>query len=927
MKETIQVRIEQDLYRVWQMHQVQRLNGDGLSTDNLIERYLLIKHVPYIENVIEIMGAKPSEVLSALEQLVKERYPEWDSEAYEDVEVTVFDFFSEDPHLVIVEAALRLICEIDPKMGVLDAAQYLLMLLSGFEMIDPQLCADALSPLSLGSDNLIQHFDEIWGKDGVIPALRLFERGQFIKRERRHPGVWREEYLYDPESPVNPKRRYTRDEYKEAIADRFPLVEQWIRTMHSEEAIFDEAGFVREGFLKAMPTVLEIFQKHFRPLRFTPITITRKDLMQIVYNAKTMLGKVLDEAHLQRVIELGFFETPQDFKQRLAQLDDTGKPRVKSQGRESDDGTLKTMSPELLRYVRDLTALAQLGKLDPLVGREAELEQIFQILSCRNKNKPVILGESGVGKSALIEGLAQRIVEGRVPQRFQRMRLAQLEPSTLSSRYRGVFGETMDKILQVLRRTKSVILVIDNIHTLLDSTDEQNQEHLNALYRLLKERELPIIVTSDFKSWRQRFKTQTSLTKCVTPVELTELNQEEAIVVIKGLLPQFEKFHNVHYEEEVVSEVVKYADQFLFNGVLPEKAIDALDLMGAKARLATPNNDETLTITVDAVPAAIAELARLPVEQLRVVENQGLASLEGDLKKMVFGQDSAIEAVVSAIKVARSGLVNHDRPVGSFLFTGPTGVGKTEVARQLAKTLGVPLLRFDMSEYSEGHTISRLIGAPAGYVGYGQGGLLTEHVSKHPHSVVLFDEIEKAHPQIYNLFLQMLDVGKVTDSQGIAVDFRNTIIIMTSNVGAREGERMAIGFGGADSQSGDFSAALKRFFSPEFRNRFDKIIRFMPLSAESLMSVVDKFVGELTQQLANRQVTVRYTDAFKAYLARKGYEPAMGARPMRRIIDQEVRPLLADRLLFGDLVKGGAIVVDYREGQVVIERESDESGS
>ena len=583
----------------------------------------------------------------------------------------------------------------------------------------------------------------------------------------------------------------------------------------------------------------------------------------------------------------------------------------------------KPIPEEVIALTTNLTAEAKSGHLDPLIGREKELEQLFFIMSCRRKNKPLILGEPGIGKTALVEGLAQRIVEGKTPQFLRDYRILSLHTESMASRYKGAFAEKLARVVRSLQEASRVILFVDNAHTLIDSPEDSSKEQMNAIENMVSQSGLPIILSSTFDAWRTAFRKNAVVNQRLSTVELSPLTQEESVKVLKGLVPQYEAFHKVRYAEGVVEEIVKLSDRFIVDRVLPEKAVDVLDQLAARARLnyekAHPEEDlSKLTLDVDTslVPEVIATIARLPADQVKADDKSSVRDLEKIIKEKVYGQDEAVGAIVSAIKVARSGLNQMERPMGSFLFTGPTGVGKTEAARQLAKALNVPLLRFDMSEYAESHTISRFIGSPAGYVGYGDGGLLTERVNKHPYSVVLLDEIEKAHPVLFNLLLQVMDHGKLTDASGREADFRNVVLIMTSNVGAREGERQSIGFG-SSSNMGDITQALKQVFTPEFRNRFDAIIRFLPLDTSSLYRVVDKFLGELTARLTERGVSVTYTDRLKAYLVKHGYVPAMGARPMRRLIDDKLRRPLADELLFGSLVNGGAVTVDLNEADEV----------
>lgn len=544
-----------------------------------------------------------------------------------------------------------------------------------------------------------------------------------------------------------------------------------------------------------------------------------------------------------------------------------------------------------------------------MIGRDDEVTRICEILCCRRKNKPLILGESGSGKTALVEGLALRIVRGEVPPALREVRLYALNASSLISRYKGAFAEKLNEIATVLKKIPNAVLFIDNLHMLISGTDGNSQEEYNALGQLVSDDRLRLIATTTFRAWRQTFSKDETMTRRLQAVELKPVTKTEAERIITGLVPKFEAFHGVRYAEDVVPRAVALADRWITDRTFPDKAIDLIDELAGAAKLQRAPEDETvIEVTSDKLPELVARIARIPVDQVETREDGELADLDKTVRQTVYGQDEAVDAVVSAIRMSRSGLGSAERPVGSFLFTGPTGVGKTELARQLAKGMGIPLLRFDMSEYAESHTVSRLIGSPPGYVGYGEGGLLTEQVTKHPYSVVLLDEMEKAHPSLFNLLLQVMDHGKLTDASGREADFRNTVIIMTSNVGARDIERTSIGFEGGSV--GDEGEALKKAFTPEFRNRLDAIVRFAPLSRESVSRVVDKFLAELTTQLATRDVTPTYTPVFKEWLAQHGYDPHMGARPMRRLIADKVRRPLADELLFGRLMQGGVVTFD-----------------
>ena len=598
---------------------------------------------------------------------------------------------------------------------------------------------------------------------------------------------------------------------------------------------------------------------------------------------------------------------------------------VMSDERTDDEATAKkqplSREEKFLRScTRNLSAEAEAGQIDPLIGRDDEVTRICEILCCRRKNKPLILGESGSGKTALVEGLALRIVRGEVPPALRDVRLYALNASSLVSRFKGAFAEKLSEIAAVLKKVPNAVLFIDNLHMLINGNDGNSQEEYNALGHLVSDDRLRLIATTTFRSWRQTFSKDETLTRRLQAVELKPVTKAEAERIITGLVPKFEAFHGVHYAEDVVPRAVTLADRWITDRAFPDKAIDLIDELAGAAKLQrSPDDDTVIEVSSDKLPELVARIARIPVDQVETREDGELADLDKVVREMVYGQDEAVDAVVSAIRMSRSGLGSAERPVGSFLFTGPTGVGKTELTRQLAKGMGIPLLRFDMSEYAESHTVSRLIGSPPGYVGYGEGGLLTEQVTKHPYSVVLLDEMEKAHPSLFNLLLQVMDHGKLTDASGREADFRNAVIIMTSNVGARDIERTSIGF--ESGSVGDEGEALKKAFTPEFRNRLDAIVRFAPLSRDSVSRVVDKFLSELTTQLTVRNVTPTYTTTFKNWLAQHGYDPHMGARPMRRLIADKVRRPLADELLFGRLKQGGAVTFDIRpddEGKDVV---------
>ena len=654
-------------------------------------------------------------------------------------------------------------------------------------------------------------------------------------------------------------------------------------------------------------------------------TLNGLDEEELVRRLRERL-KALEESPLGQVIRGLANKQPTEVRvvQERAAQEGEGAETIDAEAPVDDtvekDGKSRKLTAEerrLLGFTRDLTAAADRGDIDSLIGREKEMERLFEILCCRRKNKPLVIGESGTGKTALIEGLALKIARGDVPPFLKGKRLFALNAGTLVSRYRGMFSSQLEQIAKSLKAIPDAILFIDDIHVLVDGNGEGGAEQINALQRLVSDDSLRVIASTSFKPWRSTLSNNEAIARRFQPVELSPVSEEDAKAILHGLVPQYEKYHRVRFAPGVVESVVALSNRYIVDRPLPDKAVSVLDELAANARMYR-EGDDVIEVTAEGLPRIISRIARVPADQVGHDENDQLKKLDSTLKKAVFGQDPAIDSLVSAIRVSRSGLGNLERPVGSFLFTGPTGVGKTEVARQLASALGVELLRFDMSEYSESHTVSRLIGSPVGYVGHEEGGLLTEAVTKNPYCVVLFDELEKAHPTLFNLLLQVMDNGKLTDAAGRVADFHNAIIIMTSNVGARAHDRQAIGFGDAAANTGDDMKEVKRVFTPEFRNRLDAIVSFKPLTKETLESVVEKFLAELTAQLARKSVTPVYTAALKDWLRDKGYDPHMGARPMRRLIAEEIRRPLANELLFGGLVEGGAVTIDFVEGRVDI---------
>jgi ATP-dependent Clp protease ATP-binding subunit ClpA len=577
----------------------------------------------------------------------------------------------------------------------------------------------------------------------------------------------------------------------------------------------------------------------------------------------------------------------------------------------SEGGAEGKKSSALADFCVNLNDKARAGKIDPLIGRDSELRRTIQVLCRRSKNNPLYVGDAGVGKTAIAEGLARKIIEGDVPEVLKEAVIYSLDMGSLlaGTRYRGDFEERLKSVMKELEKMPHAVLFIDEIHTMIGAgaTSGGALDASNLLKPALASGAIRCIGSTTYKEYRQFFEKDRALVRRFQKIDVNEPTVPDAIEIVKGLRPYFEEFHKIKYTDDALKAAVELSARYINDRKLPDKAIDVIDETGASQML-VPEDQRKKIIDVEDIEATIATIARIPPKSVSKSDAELLSSLEQSLKTVVFGQDQAITALSSAIKLARAGLREPEKPIGSYLFTGPTGVGKTEVAKQLADTLGVELLRFDMSEYMERHTVSRLIGAPPGYVGFDQGGLLTDGVDQHPHCVVLLDEIEKAHPDLYNILLQVMDHGKLTDHNGKSVDFRNVILIMTSNVGASELARSPIGFGRKREQ-GDDEEAINRTFSPEFRNRLDAIISFAPLPREVVRRVVEKFVLQLEGQLAERGVTINLTPEAADWLAEHGYDERMGARPLGRVIQEHVKKPLADQVLFGELVNGGNVTV------------------
>ena len=563
-------------------------------------------------------------------------------------------------------------------------------------------------------------------------------------------------------------------------------------------------------------------------------------------------------------------------------------------------------------YTQNLNAAASAGKIDPLIGRDHELERVIQILCRRRKNNPLLVGEAGVGKTAIAEGLARRVVEGDVPDILKKATVYALDMGALlaGTKYRGDFEQRLKAVLKQLNENPHAILFIDEIHTLIGAgaASGGTLDASNLLKPALSSGQLKCIGATTYNEYRGVFEKDHALSRRFQKIDVNEPSVAETIAILKGLKSRFEEHHGVKYQPAALSAAAELSARFINDRHLPDKAIDVIDEAGAAQKI-LPKSKQKRVIGKHEIEEIIAKITRIPAQTVSVDDRNALKTLDRDLKAVVFGQDKAISALTAAIRMARSGLGNPAKPIGSFLFSGPTGVGKTEVARQLAYVMGVELLRFDMSEYMERHAVSRLIGAPPGYIGFDQGGLLTEAITKNPYSVLLLDEIEKAHPDIFNILLQVMDHGTLTDNNGRKADFRNVVIIMTTNAGAAELSKTSMGFT-ASKQSGDEMGEIKRMFTPEFRNRLDGIISFQSLDRSIILRVVDKFLMQLEEQLHEKKVDISFTPALRDHLADKGFDPQMGARPMSRLIQDTIRSALADELLFGRLANGGKVTVD-----------------
>jgi len=594
--------------------------------------------------------------------------------------------------------------------------------------------------------------------------------------------------------------------------------------------------------------------------------------------------------------------------------------RGSSRGERRSSSTSKSEKKReaLESFCVDLNKKASEGKIDPLIGRVHEVERTIQILCRRTKNNPLYVGEPGVGKTAIAEGLALRIVNGEVPEVLLDATIYALDMGALlaGTRYRGDFEERIKAVLDELDKHEGAILFIDEIHTVIGAgaTSGGSMDASNLLKPALQSGSLRCIGSTTYKEFRNQFEKDRALARRFQKIDINEPSIADTVKILRGLKPYYEEHHRVRYTLDALKSAVELSARYIHDRKLPDKAIDVIDEVGA-AQMLLPEHKRRKVISVKDVEAIVAMIARIPPKTVSSTDKEHLKNLDRDLKGVVFGQDKAIDTLASAIKLARAGLREPEKPIGNYLFSGPTGVGKTEVARQLARIMGVELIRFDMSEYMERHTVSRLIGAPPGYVGFDQGGLLTDSIDQHPHAVLLLDEVEKAHPDLFNILLQIMDHGKLTDHNGKAVDFRNVVLIMTTNAGAADLAKPAIGFE-RTARLGDDTEAIKRMFTPEFRNRLDAVISFSALGPDIVALVVDKFVIALEEQLADRNVQIELTPAAKSWIAERGYDQAFGARPLARVIQENIKRPLADELLFGKLAKGGMVVVDVKNGKL-----------
>ncbi len=605
----------------------------------------------------------------------------------------------------------------------------------------------------------------------------------------------------------------------------------------------------------------------------------------------------------------------------IAHKGDTPRELPSPSEQDDDEDSDEEYQSALAVFAVNLNEQAIAGKIDPLIGRSREIDRTMQILCRRRKNNPLYVGEAGVGKTAIAEGLARKIVEGQVPEALIDSTIYALDLGALlaGTKYRGDFEQRLKAVLADLEEAEGAVLFIDEIHTVIGAGAASGgaMDASNLLKPMLASGDVRCIGSTTYQEYRGIFEKDRALSRRFQKVDVLEPSVEETVEILRGLKTEFEKYHSVRYTAPALRTAAGLSARYINDRYLPDKAIDVIDEAGAQARLASASKRKK-TVGVSDIERVVSKMARIPPKTVSATDKDVLRTLDGDLKRVVFGQDIAIGALVSAIKLSRSGLGNPDRPISSFLFSGPTGVGKTEVTRQLALTLGIELVRFDMSEYMERHTVSRLIGAPPGYVGFDQGGLLTEAITQNPHAVLLLDEVEKAHPDVFNLLLQVMDYGTLTDNNGRKADFRNVIIVMTTNAGATQMARGSVGFVTQDHSTDD-TEVINKLFTPEFRNRLDSIIRFGALDEQTIAHVVDKFILQLESQLADKHVALQFDSSARQWLARHGHDVTMGARPMARLIRERINQALAEELLFGELASGGSVRVYEKDGDLAFE--------
>jgi ATP-dependent Clp protease ATP-binding subunit ClpA len=670
-------------------------------------------------------------------------------------------------------------------------------------------------------------------------------------------------------------------------------------------------GLVRKGAADAQPTT------SFQRVIHRAVVHVQSSGREEVTGANVLIAIFAErESHAAFFLqeqEMTRFDAVQYVSHGIAKRPGASEPRpargVDENENNEGGGDGKKQADALNTYCVNLNKKARDGKIDPLIGREAEVLRTIQVLCRRSKNNPLFVGDPGVGKTAIAEGLARKIIKGEVPEVLKNATIFALDMGTLlaGTRYRGDFEERLKAVMKEIENYPGAILFIDEIHTVIGAgaTSGGAMDASNLLKPALQSGSVRCIGSTTYKEYRQHFEKDRALVRRFQKIDVKEPTVEDTIEIMKGLKPYFEEFHKLKYTTQAIKAAVELSAKYIHDRKLPDKAIDVIDETGASQML-VPEGKRKKKITVKEVEETVATMARIPPKTVSKSDAEVMANLEKDLKRLVFGQDAAITALASAIKLSRAGLREPEKPIGCYLFSGPTGVGKTEVAKQLAALMGIELLRFDMSEYMEKHTVSRLIGAPPGYVGFDQGGLLTDGIDQHPHSVLLLDEIEKAHPDLFNILLQVMDHGKLTDHNGKSVDFRNVILIMTTNAGAADMAKAAIGFNRA-KREGDDAEAINRLFTPEFRNRLDAVVAFGSLPPEVITKVVEKFVFQLEAQLADRGVTIELGEDATKWLVEKGYDEKFGARPLARVIQEHIKKPLAEQLLFGSLINGGIV--------------------